>query len=80
MNKPRMKRKVAITVAIEDQRIILFYGNGDFAEQCDSFGTIEPRLEKNHYRLTVDGRFDFVEVKEYIKSFETDCDEPSTQS
>ena len=72
MKKPQMKREVAIVMDVEVLRVIRFFSSLDALEDFKVFGKIENTNEEGQYRLTVDGRYDFKEVVEYISRYGTE--------
>lgn len=75
MNEPQMKRKVFIDSVSDSFRRITFYAPEEIKNALARFGTINEAPEKEKYDLYVDGRYDYHEVIDYIKSLE----QPTTE-
>lgn len=67
VSKPRMKRQLAIRLAVADHRHIILDCVPDLLGDLSEFGFVGP-LPGHRYSLFVDARFDFEEVLRYIKS------------
>ena len=68
MDKPVMKRDTAVVFQDEKQGIIRFFAPRIAVMDFSNFG--EVRENGQAYFLEVDGRFDFAEVVDYIKTWE----------
>ena len=69
--KPTPKKEVAIDWASELNKIIFFYSTPDALSDFISFGSVVEWTRQNYYRLKVDSRFDFNEVLEYIRDYDS---------
>lgn len=65
---PRMKKSLVIESAYPDVGFIYIWMESRFVPIVQNFGEIEPYEE--HYRLRVDPRYDFEEVRAYLAGFE----------
>jgi hypothetical protein len=62
-----MQCNVAVTEALPPARLIRFDADEVIARQMDEFGGVIA-MGKNSYYMTVNARFDFSAVLEYLKS------------
>jgi len=69
MNKPTMKREVAISVTEHTGRTVFLYATPDAAEVFSGLGHIWELSSPNYYHLTVDARYDFDEVVRFIEGY-----------
>jgi hypothetical protein len=69
MKKPIPKTELAIDIVIPSSGIISFYATPDAAAEISGFGSLFHYEGTNRYSLTVDNRFIFDEVLEYIKNY-----------
>jgi hypothetical protein len=67
--KPTPKREVAVSLVIPILRNIYFYATNDALADFKSFGNIEDGVERDEYQVTVDVRYDFQEVLDYISNY-----------
>jgi len=67
MNKPKMKREVAIVSIDHTTDSIMFTASREAAQKFAEFGSL--LLLSRSYHLKVDPRFDFHEVLQYIKNY-----------
>ena len=65
MNKPTMKREVAIKS--DAGNVLYVYATPDAASELADFGNLEPAYMTDLYRLEIDARFGAAEVVTYIK-------------
>ena len=70
MNKPTMKREIAIQS--EGTDMIYFWCTPDAAQAMTRFGPVQRWAYEGQYQLIVDPRFDFQEVREYILNYGKD--------
>lgn len=66
-NMPHMKREVAINLALAPLRVIYLYATVDAASTIRQFGDLAKFPFQNQYRLEIDPRYDFDEVKRWIE-------------
>lgn len=72
-NPPEIKTMIAVHDAYDEERIIVFWSDKDVAKYVSKFGDVIPTgngLTTKRWRLTVDGRYSYEEVKEYIRGLE----------
>lgn len=71
MIKPVPQKEVTIAHAIGNGvRVIYFYSTEDAVTEFYCFGLVERwDQQPDHYRLTVDARYDFDDVVRYIESY-----------
>ena len=69
LKEPEMKTKLAIDWSDKDQRVIYFFTDEEIAKPLKKFGSLNNSGTPNKYRLSVDGRFDFKEVLEYVTAY-----------
>ena len=68
--KPQPKSEMALDWYSQNQMVIYFYASKDALEDIKDFGLIIPGGKGNeHYWLTVDSRYDFNQVLQYIKDY-----------
>lgn len=67
MEKPKIKRELAIMSAFKNSYTIFFYATPDTASSIKEFGKVA-FYGNDLYDITIDRRFDFDEVLNYIKS------------
>lgn len=65
--KPQMKKEVAVTWHYEPLRQIRFYATEDAVTEFYPFGQVDD--DGQTYLLTVDARYIFEEVLEYIQNY-----------
>jgi hypothetical protein len=71
MDKPAMKREVAIRDVLPITKTLYFFASQDALSDLEEFGMIRrlPVLGNNVYELLVDPRFDFDEVVRWIEEY-----------
>ncbi len=69
MEKPTLKREVAIQNILRGVNMITFYATDDAVTEFESFGAISPKNTLGLYELWVDSRVDFEEVVEFIEDY-----------
>ena len=67
MKKPQMKREVAILWAWE--ATVAFFSTIDALDDFKEFGKITSTETDNLYYLTIDSRYSFNEVVQYIDNY-----------
>lgn len=67
MKKPVMKSEIAIQS--EGVGTIYFWATSDAAQAMAEFGLVERWQHDNQYKLAVDARFSFEEVRHYIENY-----------
>lgn len=69
--KPILKQEVKIDRVMKNEGFIGFFASLDAKLEFEEFGRIlKDPTRTNYYLLIIDGRYDFDEVIEYIKTFE----------
>ena len=67
---PEKIHKVAIGMELSTARHVTFWAEPDVAAEFEKFGSLHKwRAFTDKYSLRVNGRFNFDEVVDYIKSF-----------
>jgi hypothetical protein len=69
MKKPVMKKEVAVVYANAETRDIGFYSTQDAVMKFTEFGLLRKGYSPDRYVLSVDPRFDFAKVVDYIKTY-----------
>lgn len=70
MQKPEMKREVAIDTVSPVARLIILFASPDAAAAFAAFGNMQPPNQPGMaYWLYADPRFDFNEVVAYIQNY-----------
>ena len=70
MEKPKMKRTVAISTSCPPQYYLSFYATDTIAECAKEFGRVRPFDNiKGKWVMNVDARFDFADVLAWLESF-----------
>jgi hypothetical protein len=68
--KPEMKREVGVRSSSLDNRHIMFYATEDAVEDFREYGyVLDYVVDSSLHSLTVDARFDFQEVLDYISNY-----------
>lgn len=70
MSKPQPKKEVAILHVMPTARCITMNASSDAARDFAEFGVMHFYENNGQYWLTVDGRYDFDEVVEYISNYD----------
>jgi hypothetical protein len=72
MDKPKMKRKIGISEYYKETMTIRFNAtlNATHIKEIKEFGRLEDFIKEDSWRLTVDSRYDFDEVLQYLRSLE----------
>ena len=69
LKKPVMKKEVAVVYANAETRDIGFYSTQDAVTEFAEFGLLRKGYSPDRYVLSVDSRFDFTEVVDYMKAY-----------
>lgn len=71
MNKPKIKKELAIAHALKALYIIYFYASPDAIEDLYDFGMVEPQdaIADSYYSILVDRRYDIDDVVEYMENY-----------
>lgn len=76
MEKPKKVTPLAIERVEPDNRRIAFWADTPLAESLREYGTLF-RANGNFWLLTVDSRYVFTEVQEYLDSLDTSLETPT---
>lgn len=68
MKKPTMKRVTTVTFSNKTNGFIEVYTTKQIAKALKKFGNVAGAGIKDKYMLTVDARYDFDEVLEYVEA------------
>lgn len=69
MSKPQPKRETALRVVNPSTRFIEFCASSDAVQEFAEFGYVGT-LGGNRYYITVDARYDFEEIANYIRDYD----------
>lgn len=67
MKKPSMKREIAVDYWLPEARVIYFYATNGAAASFHEFGRVRAEDGPSQWALTVDPRFDFHEILQYME-------------
>ena len=70
MEKPTLKREVAVSLVLRSINAIGFHATDDAVTEFEQFGVLTEALAiSGGYRLYVDSRYDFDEVLAFIENY-----------